>query len=226
MLNEVLLRAGAGRYLDSLSKKKIMMDDIVSAIRGDMTMAVIKLNDPGEGDSVTKAMNGIQVFLAGGIKDKQKFKAISSAVQAEQNDTGKSQAAKKMKPVILSDDSLFVVSLSQTAAQKFLESSGTNQQMKTLFGPYEGYPSAFIIDLKTILAFVMQGASKNRSEEQVRQMSEALGAFDKLVSYGGLYDHGPLSSTLQLTLTNKDENSLKQFIDLFDLFYLMRNKKS
>ena len=98
--------------------------------------------------------------------------------------------------------------------------------MKTLFGPYEGYPSAFIIDLKTILGFVMQGASKNRSEEQVRQMSEALGAFDKLVSYGGLYDHGPLSSTLQLTLTNKDENSLKQFIDLFDLFYLMRNKKS
>src|SRR5204862_565888 len=155
-----------------------------------------------------------------------KFNAISSAVQAEQNDTAKSRAAKKMKPVILSGDSLFVVSLSQTAAQKFLESSGTNQQMKTLFGPYEGYPSAFIIDLKTILGFVMQGASKNRSEEQVRQMSEALGAFDKLVSYGGLYDHGSLSSTLQLTLTNKDENSLKQFIDLFDLFYLMRNKKS
>jgi hypothetical protein len=98
--------------------------------------------------------------------------------------------------------------------------------MKNLFSPYEGYPSAFIIDLKTILGFAMQGAAKKRSEEEVRHMSEALGTFDKLVSYGGVYNDGTLSSTLQLTLTNKDENSLRQFIDLFDLFYLMRNKKS
>jgi uncharacterized protein DUF4836 len=226
MFHEIFLRAGADKYIDSASKGKIRTDDIVSAIRGDMVIAVLKVNEATGDDSITKAMGGIQVFLAGGINDKQNFNAISSAIQREQNDTAKNQTAKKMKPLILSNDSLFVVSVSQAAAQKFLESSGTNQEMKKLFAPYDGFPSACIIDLKTILGFVMQGAAKKRSEEEAHQMSEILGTLDKLVSYGGVYKAGSLSSTMQLTLTSKDENSLKQLIDLFDLFYLMRNKKS
>jgi hypothetical protein len=226
MFKEILMRAGADKSIDSATKGKIKMDDVVSAIRGDMSLAVIKVNDISEEDSITKSMAGIQVFFVGGIHDKQKFDAVSSAIQQEQKDTAAGQPAKKMKPLILSNDSLFVVSLSQTAAQKFLASSNANQEMKKLFTPYEGYPSACIIDLKTILGFAMQGAAKKRSEEEVRQMSEALGTFDKLVSYGGVYNHGSLSSTMQVTLTNKDENSLKQFINLLDLFYLMRNKKS
>jgi hypothetical protein len=225
MLNEILMRAGADRYVDSLSKKNIKMDDIVSALRGDIAMAVIKVNDGGDEDSITKAMSGIQVFLAGGMQDKQKFEALSSALQT-QKDTSKNQSSKKMKPFIFSNDSLFVVSLSQRAAQKFLQSSGTNGEMKNFFAQYQNYPNASRIDLKTILGFAMQGAAKKRSEEEVRQMSEALGTFDTLISYGGIYSEGSLSSTMQLILTNKDENSLKQFIDLFDLFYLMGHKKS
>ena len=226
MFKEILVRAGVDKSIDSSTKGKIKLDDVVSAIKGDMFIAAMKVNDVNDEDSITKSMAGIQVFFAGGIHDKQRFDAVSSAIQQERKDTAKGQPAKKTKPLILSNDSLFVVSLSQTAAQKFLASSNANQEMKKLFTPYEGYPSACIIDLKTILGFAMQGVAKKRPEEEVRQMSEALGTFDQLVSYGGVYNHGSLSSTWQLTLTNKDENSLRQFIELFDLFYLMRHKKS
>jgi uncharacterized protein DUF4836 len=226
MFKEVLVGTGAAKSIDSATKGKLRVDDVISAIRGDMSIAVVKVNEGSEEDSITKSMAGIQIFFAGGIHDKQKFDAMSSAIRAEQRDTAKGQPTKKMKPIILSNDSLFVVSLSQTAAQKFLAASSANQEMKKLFASYESYPSACIIDLKTILGFVMQGAAKKRPEEEVRQMSETLGKFDKLVSYGGVYNRGSLSNTSQLTLTNKDENSLKQVIDLIDLFYLMRNKKS
>jgi len=225
MLNEIFLRAGADRYVDSLSKKNLKMDDIVSAIRGDVAMAVIKVNDTGDEDSITRAMGGTQFFLAGGIHDKQKFDALSSALQT-QKDTTKNQTSKKMKPLFFSNDSLFVVSLSERAAQKFLRSPSTNGEMKNFFAPYQNYPNACRIDLKTIFGFVMQGAAKKRTDEEVRQMSETLGSFDVLVSYGGVYNNGSLSNTMQLMLTNKDENSLKQFINLLDLFYLMGHKKS
>lgn len=226
MINEMIVKAGAGQYIDSLGKKGIKMDDLVSVVTGDITAAVMKINESAEADSITQAMSGIQIFLAGGINDKTKFKQLSDLLQANKNDTSKNQQAKKMKPHILLNDSIFVVSLSQNAAQKFLESPANNQELKELISRYARYPNACFIDLKTILGLAMQGAAKNRSEQDKRQMSEVLSMFDKLVTYGGLYEKGALSSTFELTLSNKDENSLKQFINLFELFKLMGNKKS
>lgn len=226
MINEFIVKAGMDKYIDSLSKKKIKIDDIIAAVRGDVTAVIMKSDELNEADSISQAMNGIQVFVAGGINNKEKFEELSELLQAGKNDTAGTQQGKKTKPVILSKDSIFVLSLSRLAAQKFLESPGTNEEMKTFMAPYAHYPSACVVDLKTIFGFVMQGVSKNRSEEEVRQAYQALGMFDKLVTYGGLYTNGYLSSTMELILSNKEENSLKQFINLFELFNLMGNKKS
>lgn len=224
MIRETLAKAGAEKYIDSLSKKKLKIDDIVSAVRGDAVIALMKVYEFSEEDSVTQAMGGMQLFFAGSVNDKQKFNDLSALLQAKKEDTAKNQPTKKMKPLIFSNDSIFVVSLSQIAAQKFLQSAASNEEMEKLIDPYREYPNALIIDLKTIFSFALQGMSKNKSEDEVRQMSEVLGMFDKLISYGGQYQSGYVSTTIELKLT-KNENSLKQFIDLLELFRSIGDKK-
>ena len=131
-----------------------------------------------------------------------------------------------MKPLIFSNDSIFVVSLSPFAAQTFLASAGNNEEMGKFIYPYENHPALFMVDLKTVFGFLMQSMVKGKSEEEVKQASEVLGMFDKLVSYGGEYQRGFASSTVELTLTNKDENSLKQFINLIEVFNSLKPKSS
>ena len=226
MINEMFVKAGADKYIDSISKKKIKMADIVPAIKGDASLAVVKVYEFTEEDSVTQAMNGLQLFLAGSINDKEKFKNLNALLQKQKEDTAKNIPAKKMKPFIFFNDSIFVVSLSQIAAQKFLASPGNNEDMAKLIEPYKNYTGAFIIDLKTIFGFAMQPMLKNKSEEEAKQASAVLNMFEKVVSYGGQYDNQSLSSTTELILADRDENSLKQFINLLEVFYKMGNKKS
>jgi hypothetical protein len=226
MINEMFVKAGADKYIDSISRKKVKMGDIVSAIQGDATLVVMKAYEFTEEDSVTQAMNGLQLFLAGSIKDKEKFKNLSAVLLKQKEDTAKNSPPKKMKPFILSNDSIFVASISQIAAQKFLESPGNNEEMEKLIYPYKDYPGAVMIDLRTIFNFSMQAIAKGKSEEDAKKTSEVLSMFDKLISYGGHYDNNFVPTTIEITLTGKDENSLKQFIDLLNVFYLMDKKPS
>jgi len=226
MLSEIFTRAGVNKYLDSVSKHKVKMEDISSAVKGDVTLAGMKVYEFTEDDSVTQALNGIQVFLTGHIHDKEKFKNLVAQLEKKNEDTTRYRPKKGMKPSILSNDSIFVLSISPIAAQKFLDSPGNNDEIEKLISPYKEHPSAFVLDLKTIFGIALQTLSKGKSSEDTKQTSEALGLFDKLIAFGGEYSNKASSSTVELTFTNKDENSLKQFLNLIDLFNSYRPKKS
>ena len=226
MTNEMLVKAGADKLLDSLSKKNVRVADILAALKGDAMLVALKVPAFAEEDTITQKMGGIQVFLAGNINDKEKFRSLSELLQKKKDDSTKNNAPAKMKPLIFSNDSIFVVSLSPFAAQTFLASAGNNEEMGKFIYPYENHPALFMLDLRTVFGFLMQSMVKGKSEEEVKQASEVLGMFDKLVSYGGEYQRGFASSTVELTLTNKDENSLKQFINLIEVFNSLKPKSS
>ncbi|HMG66831.1 MAG TPA: DUF4836 family protein [Chitinophagaceae bacterium] len=226
MITESLAKSGADKMLDSMGKQHTNVKDILSAIKGDFLLAVMKVDDISPEDSVTLGMNGIQLFVAGSLNNKEKFKDISTLFQSKKPDSAKNNSAKKPKPLVLSDDSVFVVSLSQPAAQKFLAHSGSNEDLKKMFKPYKNNPSAALIDLHTVFGFAVQPMFKNKPEEEARQSAEVLGMFDKLVSYGGQLKDKFISTNMELTLVNKDENSLNQFIRLLNLFYTLKSKKS
>jgi hypothetical protein len=215
MVKDIFTKSGSNRILDSLKKKNINVEEILSSVKGDVMVALVKVYEFGEADSVTQALNGMQLFVAGGINDAKKIKSSIASLQDSTKKIGKG----KMKPFAFSNDSIFVVSLSRIAGQKFLDSAGKNEEVQKLFYPYENYPAALIIDLRTVFNFVIQSMSKNKSEEEVKQATEVLGMFDKMISYGGRYNNGFVSNTIDLTLANKDENSLMQFIKLLNLFY-------
>jgi len=221
MMQENLARAGSDKLIDSATKNKVKTSDILSAIKGDITIAATRVTQVPEDDSFTRKLGGIALFVSGTINNKEKFKDLSGLVMSE-NDSTKHR---KQKPVILSNDSIFVVSLSPIAAQNFLASQGANEEAEKLIHPYLDNPSAFVIDLRTIFGIVSQSMARGKSEEENRQVSEVLGMFDKLVSYGGQHASGALTSTGELILTNKDENSLKQFMKLLDLSYSLKRKK-
>jgi len=225
MMNEIFTKAGADNVLDSLNKKNIKKDDIVDAIKGDAMLAVIKANDPS-GDTVAAKLNGIQIFLAGSIKDKEKFKKVTDALQSKKDSGNDNPGRKIPKPFILSNDSVFVVSISQIAAQQFLSSPANNSDIETLFQPYKNYPAVSIVDLKTIFSLAGPFLFKRKSEEEAEQTAKILGAFDHLTSYGGQHVNNYMSNSAELTLTDKNENSLKQFLNLLDLLNSMKPKKA
>jgi len=229
MMDEILSKTGADNVLDSLNKKNIKKEDILAAISGDVMLAVMKASDFSEEDSVTSKLNGLQVFIAGGINDKEKFKRLTDAWQTRkdpENSGGDNPLGKIPKPFVLSNDSMFVASISQMAAQKFLSSPGNNSEMEKLFQPYQNYPGASIVDLRTIFGLAGPFIFKRKSQEEAEQTAKVLGTFDKLISYGGQYTSNYISTTIELTLVNKDENSLKQFLNLLDLLNSMKPKAS
>jgi len=226
MINELFKKAGADDLFDSMNKKNVKKEDILAALKGDALLAVVKASDFPEEDSVTSKMNGMQVFVAGSINDKEKFKNLTELMQAK-NDSGNDNPLRKIpKPFILSNDSIFVASISQPAAQKFLSAPGNNSEMEKLFQPYKEYPGAAIFDLRTIFGLAGQLVLKRKSPEETKQSMEILGMFDKLKIYSGQHIDNYTPGTMELTLVNKDENSLKQFLNLLDLINSAKPKAS
>jgi hypothetical protein len=226
MVNEIFRKAGADNLLDSLSKGNIKKEDILAALKGDAMLAVIKASDFSDEDSVTSKLNGMQVFVAGSINDKEKFKSLTEVLKTKK-DSGNDNPVKKLpKPFIFSNDSIFVLSISEIAAQKFLSSPGNNSEIENLFQPYKNYPGAAILDLKTIFGLAGQLILKRKSPEEAQQSMEILGMFDKLIVYSGQHTNNYTPGTMELTLVNKDENSLKQFLNLLDLLNSIKPKAS
>ena len=226
MIDEIFSKIGADNILDSLNKKNIKKEDILGAIRGDAMLAVMKASDFSQEDSVTAKLNGLQVFIAGGINDKEKFKKLTDSWQTKK-DSGSDNALRKIpKPFVLSNDSIFVASISQMSAQKFLSSPGNNSEVENLFQPYKNYPGVSIVDLRTIFQLAGPFLFKRKSQEEAEQTAKVLGTFDKLISYGGRYTNNYTSTTIELLLVDKDENSLKQFLNLLDLLNTMKPKAS
>jgi hypothetical protein len=221
MLKEFYSKSGIDKFIDSISQHKIKTNDILSSLKGDISVGILKAYEFGKEDTVTQAMGGVQLFVTGHISDKEKFKALAKQIEEKMEDTANKKKT-KMKPIILYNDSIFVISLSQIAGQKFLDSNGTNEETKKLLDPYLDYPAAFLINLKNIFGMAMPLITKGKSEDEAKKISDALDVFDKMTSYGGHYTDKYILTNFDLTLTNKDENSLKQLFDLINLAYLSK----
>lgn len=210
---------GLDKMLDSVSgKSKVKPMDLISGLKGDLTLAVIRVNEFEETDSITSALNGLQAFLAFSIKDKAKVQAFIDELKKPKANPGEQEPSRSkgafggMKPAVHLTDSLLIVSLTEMAAQKFLATQGENES-SALVTPYANHASVFAIDLSTIFDFATQ-MSKNRQENaEMKKVREVL---DRLVIYGGKYENGALYSHGELIFANAKENSLRQLVTLLE----------
>jgi hypothetical protein len=225
---------GMDKMLDSVAaKSKVNLKDVAGAINGDLTFADIKASNLDENDSISRNLGGLQFFLAASVKNKSKLESLIASMKkpkAEGNEDG--DAPKKpgpfgpMKPAFLVNDSFFVASISSFAAEKFLSSSNGNE-VSSLLTPYAANSSVFALDLKSILGFAMQ-MSKKKSPGNTEEQAKMVETFDKLVFYGGQYEDGAALATAELQFSDKDENSLSQFVKFIESAAAMgmKNKKS
>ncbi len=231
MLGALVKSAGAGKALDSLVKKSSVNPmQVLDGLNGDITLAVIRAHEFEEKDTVTAALGGVQVFLAASVKDKSKIQPLIDQLKKPKEISKDEEGMAKsknpfsgLKPSLLLNDNFFVVSISEFAAEKFLKGAGDNDIAK-LAAPYASSASLFVLDLKTIIGFAKQMSKKKADDDET--MTQVQKAFDKIVLYGGGYNNGAMTNTGELHFNNKEENGLKQFMSLMQLFAEMeKNKK-
>ena len=232
MLNAMMKATGTEKIIDSVARKSsIKPMEIVEGLNGDITLAVIRAHEYDEKDTVTAALNGLQIFLAASVKNKSKLEPLLNLLQkpkapktdSEGNEIKPSGPFGGLKPTFQLTDSFFVASISSLAAEKFLNTTGEND-LATIVNPYAGNACLFSLDLKAIFNFAMQmGKKKNKSGDQ--EAAKMFEAFDRFVIYGGKYENGASLSTAELQFADKNENSLKQFIKMMEMAFNMGMKK-
>ena len=232
MLNAMMKATGTQKIMDSVVKTSpIKPMEVAEGLNGDITLAVIKAHEYDEKDTVTAALKGLQLFLVASIKNKSKLEPLLNLLQkpkepktdSEGNEIKPSGPFGGLKPSFLLTDSFFVASISSFAAEKFLNTTAEND-ISTLANPYASNASLFSLDLKAILNFAMQmGKKKNKPGDE--EASKMFDAFERIVLYGGKYENGAALSTAELQFTNKEENSLKQFIKMMEMAMNMGMKK-
>jgi hypothetical protein len=233
LLSSIMKASGAEKMVDSLTKKSAIKPmEVVDGLNGDLTLAVIRAHEFDEKDTVTAALSGLQLFLAASVKNKTKLEPLLKMLQkpkevktdSDGNEIKPNGPFAGLKPSLLLTDSFFVASISSFAAEKFLTTSNNND-IAELTDPYATHASLFSLDINAIISFAMQ-MSKKKSEEQ--EAVKVFEAFDRIVFYGGKYEDGAAHSTVELQFTNKEENSLKQFVKMMELAVQMdkKNKKA
>lgn len=235
MLNAVMKASGAEKIVDTLTKKSTIKPmEVAEGLNGDLTLAVIRAHEYDEKDTVTAAFNGLQVFLAASVKNKNKIEPLVNMLQkpkeikkdAEGNEIKPSGPFAGLKPAFLLTDSFFVASISPFAAEKFLNTR-SNSIITELTDPYASHASLFSLDINAIANFAMQ-MSKKKNNGGEQEAAKVFEAFDRVVFYGGKYENGAALSTAELQFSNKEENSLKGFIKMIEMAVKMemKNKKS
>lgn len=231
MIGAMMKATGTEKLMDSVAKKSsIKPMEVVEGLNGDITLAVIRAHEYDEKDTVTAALNGLQLFLVASVKNKSKLEPLLNLLQkpkppktdSEGNEIKPAGPFGGLKPAFLLTDSFFVASISSLAAENFLNTAGASD-IASIADPYAGNASLFSLDIKAILNFAMQMGKKKNKDQEAAKMFEA---FDRVVIYGGKYENGAALSTAELQFTDKNENSLKQFIKMMEMAIGMGMKKS
>jgi hypothetical protein len=234
MIGALLKTTGVEKIMDSLGQKSSVDPmKVVNSLNGDLTLAVIRAHEYDEKDTVTAALNGLQIFLAASVKNKSGLEPLLNLLQKpkevkkdeEGNEIKPSGPFGSLKPSFILNDSFFVVSISSYAAEKFLQASNTNETAE-MANPYSSHASLFALDIKSIIGFAMQMSKKKTGNNE--EMARAFDAFDRIVFYGGKYENGAALSTAEMQFSNKEENSLKQLVKLIETMAAaeMKSKKA
>jgi hypothetical protein len=202
---------------DAFKNSPMKGQDFNEALKGDISIAIVKADEFAMDDSVTQNLGGLQLFLTGNIGDKAKFEKL---VQSFKNNKDSAAFAKGkagqflggLKNGLQYDDNRFVLSLSSQAAGQFIKNNSASTP--SWIQPYTSEPVFINLDLKSIFSLAMQ-AKKNSSSDPAFQ--EFIKGFDHIVSYGGSYSNDHLSNMLEIQFSDKNENALKQFISLFGI---------
>ena len=216
---EMMQKSGLMEMLDSF-KKEIPFDISLTkdVFKSDILLAVLKNDSTTVLDSLTgvlSTLNGYQLIMAMAIADKVKFEKLKSAIMPLWDSISKKEdfRIKNPSPVAKYNDDMLVLSLSEEAATAYLNNSGTGEIPESLTA-YSQYPMVADINMREILSYIIGIGRPNRENNGSSEM--LLNTFGNIIVYGGEYENESINSTMEFTIGNKNENSLKQLFSMMN----------
>jgi hypothetical protein len=212
-----MMSTGFGSMLDDL-KKEIPFDlSLMKNVFGSSIMlAVVKSEDMNTVDSITRKMDGMQVIIAMPIEDKARFEKLKTTTLHFWDSVKTTEKEAKMfkgfNPAVKTNDSLFVFSLSSETATAFLNNPGTGAPPEWLQS-YTNHPMMVTLNLKELFDIVF---SKKTAGPMGADEKKIFDMFDQLLVYGGEYENGSITNTIEMKFSNQTDNALKQVFELIN----------
>jgi hypothetical protein len=220
MGKELMQKNGLKEMMDSL--KNILPFDfslLSTAFKNNMMLAVVRADEVAAGDSISRKMGGIQVFLAMPIGNKAKFEELkisaSNAWDSLKNTESFGKMMKGFRPVIRYNDDLCVLSLSPDAAASFLNNPGKGQIPEWLQS-YTQHPMVMSINMRELFAMMMGKKSGGRQGISAEDQKKMLDIFDRIIAYGGDYENESLNTSIEFQFTDQNKNALTQLFDMIN----------
>lgn len=209
-----------------LGKADYSIDEFIKANKGDMIVAVTdfsihnridSIQIPG-GESMTHSQSGpeAKVLFATSINDRAAFDKLIGTVKAQGGD----EFSRGIPGITYKlNDNWFAVSNSADYVTKFLAGGNNNHAFAAKIS---GHPFGGYVDIQKIMRST-QASIKDSSE--MMAFNASLQMWQDIVITGGEYKNGALSGEIELTLVNKNTNSLKQLSAYFDQVSKMMKTK-
>jgi hypothetical protein len=220
MSKEILEASGLIETLEEM-KGKIPFDVtlLTSSFKNNAMIAVMKNEKPSPDDK----MKGFEVYFAIPIADKQKFEKLKNQVRhftdSLRKDEEGSKIFKGFKPFFRNNDELFVMAFTEDAATQFLNNP-RDAQGPVWLEQYTQHPMVMSIDMGEFMRTMMSMAPGERLGDAEKGIFKK---FSKIVFYGGEFEGSSVNSTMELTFTDANENSLKQLFGIFNEITSMNN---
>lgn len=216
MAKEMMQKSGLAELLDSV-KGKIPFDiSLASGVfKNNMMLAVLKSDVTANTDEQTTKMEGLKLIVALPIADKIKFQKFKEAIMPlwDSLKVAKGDKMKDPTPFVKYNDELLVISLSPEVATAYLNntSSGTVPEWLQTFSKY---PMVMNLNMKELMG-MMLGKKRAGGKVPINE-NKMLNIFDQMIMYGGEYENESINNTIELRLSNKNENSVKQLFDMMN----------
>lgn len=186
------------------------LDDFSKATNGNWLLAFTDLN-------ITDSMknSSFNYIFSAGINDKAELQKMLNAAKKTTADMGKDSVLNYVM-----NDKLFAQSNHTSFANEYL--NGNSNTSFDFANKISGHPAAFYLDLHKLLS---QFTSVNTTKPGRKEMlDESLKIWNNIVSTGGEFNNGGFTFNTEVSLINKDSNSLQQLKNYFNNVFLIHEK--
>ncbi len=216
VIGYLLDRIGVRAKLDSaLAQKQLSLDDFYRAFKGDLLIAVLA---PGHTDSFQRPKPSFYSVIS--VGDPIALKKLSETLKTVKDSTGDDSTGRKatklgkIKDNYTLKNNLLVFSDSKASAEGYFTST-EKRGNDALSDAIKDNPTYLWVDMQAIVNLLLGPAQPpDDGADKKTRMLNGLHVLDKMIlKKGGLHD-GKVSSSFELSVTNKDQNVLKTIFDL------------
>ncbi|MFL5787802.1 MAG: DUF4836 family protein, partial [Flavisolibacter sp.] len=202
LFKEIFKAAGIDGMVNGfMGKFNYSLDDLVSAMKGQMVFALsdLNMNRPDSASSQMHSIPNMKLFLALSVNNKASFDKLLSIAKDNIRDPS---VWSKINYQVTND--WFVIGNNQDAVDGFIKGGNNHLPFASTIS---GHPFGGYLDLQRLLKSFQPKVSDSSSKAM---LDASVAMWQDIVATGGDYKNGVATYNMEVNLVNKSTNSLKQ----------------